>query len=118
VPTHGNIVPDPNTDEIAAIFYSFQGSAFTVDSAQGFAHGKVIIENDKFNPQRLHGIQMDNVSDELELLNRIVDIVVDLDPDIIVGWEVQAASWGYLNSRGRQYGLPAYSHTQSQSYSY
>jgi DNA polymerase zeta len=44
------------------------------------------------------------VDTELELLNKIVDVVVDLDPDIITGWEVQAASWGYLNFRGQQYG--------------
>jgi DNA polymerase zeta len=44
------------------------------------------------------------VSTELDLLNHVADIVVDLDPDILVGWEIQTASWGYLNARGRQYG--------------
>jgi DNA polymerase zeta len=30
--------------------------------------------------------------------------VVDLDPDIIAGWEIQNSSWGYLGARGSQYG--------------
>jgi len=34
-----------------------------------------------------------------------VDIVFDLDPDIVSGWEVQSSSWGYLTARGQKYGL-------------
>jgi DNA polymerase zeta len=45
------------------------------------------------------------VRDELELLNRVVDIVLDLDPDIIIGWDVQNTSWGYLNARALYYGM-------------
>ena len=106
VPTRGILVPDASVDEIAAVFYSFRGS---VDNVVSLTHGKVVVESGMFGAQRLRDFQMDIVSSELELLNRVVDIVVDLDPDIIVGWEVQAASWGYLNSRGRQYGLFVYS---------
>ena len=47
---------------------------------------------------------MDN---ELELINETLDVVLSLDPDLITGWEVQNASWGYLASRA--------SHTFSQS---
>jgi DNA polymerase zeta len=44
------------------------------------------------------------VEGELELINRIVDVVLDFDPDVVVGWEIQHASWGYLNARSQSYG--------------
>jgi DNA polymerase zeta len=65
----------------------------------------VVVQTAQLEQRRLRGFELDVVPDELELINRIVDIIVDLDPDIIVGWEVQTGSWGYLNARGRSYGL-------------
>lgn len=37
-----------------------------------------------------------------------MDIVIELDPDIVVGWEVQTASWGYMSIRGRHFGSPGF----------
>ena len=34
----------------------------------------------------------------------LVDIIVHLDPDIVTGWEVQSASWGFLAARAATYG--------------
>ena len=48
--------------------------------------------------------EIDVVETEAELLNTFVDRVLDLDPDIICGWEIQSASWGYLAARGRHLG--------------
>lgn len=42
-------------------------------------------------------------ADELDLINKVADIVVELDPDIIVGWDVEGSSWGYLNLRASHY---------------
>jgi DNA polymerase zeta len=41
------------------------------------------------------------------LLNKVIDTIVELDPDIITGWEIQKASWGYVSSRGQTYGKPS-----------
>ncbi|KAJ7071022.1 hypothetical protein C8F01DRAFT_1206632 [Mycena amicta] len=38
------------------------------------------------------------------LSTRSLTPVLELDPDILVGWEVQSASWGYLDERARQFG--------------
>ncbi|KAJ7783795.1 hypothetical protein DFH07DRAFT_997017, partial [Mycena maculata] len=93
--------PSPEHHEIAAVFYSFQD----VDSST-LTSGMVIVAAPSVRKPSSRNIQVDVVSTELALLNQIVDIVVDLDPDILVGWEIQAASWGYLNERGGgQYGL-------------
>ncbi|KAJ7487607.1 hypothetical protein B0H11DRAFT_2157036 [Mycena galericulata] len=92
--------PSPELNEIVAAFYSLQGT----DSSP-LSSGMVIVEPVSIPKPRSRNDQVDVVSSELALLNQIVDVVVDIDPDILVGWEIQAASWGYLNERGRQYGL-------------
>ncbi|OBZ79777.1 DNA polymerase zeta catalytic subunit [Grifola frondosa] len=106
-PSRINRVPNANDDEVVAVFYSFQNSEFdrSYGSDETFrcSTGIIAVEDNNFG--RLRDIKMDTVSSELELLNRLIDIVVDLDPDIVVGWEVQAASWGYLDARAHTYGL-------------
>jgi DNA polymerase zeta len=63
-----------------------------------------VVENIQLNLGRLRDADTVIVPSELELLNKIVDMVIDLDPDILVGWEIQSSSWGYLRARFRSYG--------------
>ena len=43
---------------------------------------------------------------ELDLINRLTDIVRERDPDILAGYEVQSSSWGYVIERARlHYGM-------------
>ncbi|KAF9070958.1 hypothetical protein BDP27DRAFT_1419480 [Rhodocollybia butyracea] len=51
------------------------------------------------NNARLSGVSLEVFSSELDLINSFVDIVVELDPDILTGWDVQNASWGYFAAR-------------------
>jgi DNA polymerase zeta len=64
----------------------------------------VAVESSQLNPRRLRNLELEMVPNELELINRVVDIIIEIDPDIIAGWETQSASWGYLAGRGKQYG--------------
>jgi DNA polymerase zeta len=66
--------------------------------------GTLAVGNAQLDPRRIRDFPLEIVTNELELLNRMVDMVVEFDPDIIVGWDVQSASWGYLNARGNHYG--------------
>ncbi|KAF7347826.1 DNA polymerase [Mycena venus] len=91
--------PNAEVDEIAAIFYSFQGVDSTLSSTT------VVVDTPSIQKLSYRGSDMKIVSAELDLLNHITDVVVDLDPDIIVGWEIQNGSWSYLHERGQQYGL-------------
>lgn len=100
-PSREDRMPDANQDEIVALFYAVGND----DLHSGLLdQGILVVQNPQLDPRRFRGYSLEAVSDELELINRIIDIVVDIDPDILVGWEVQASSWGYLNSRGSQYG--------------
>ncbi|KAG1864196.1 hypothetical protein DFJ58DRAFT_680547 [Suillus subalutaceus] len=101
-PSRGNKVPDANVDGIVAIFF-----ALGDDDIHSVFHerGILAVKNAQLDPRRIRDFPLEIVVDELELLNRMVDIVVEFDPDIIVGWDVQSASWGYLNARGNHYGF-------------
>ncbi|KAG2366540.1 hypothetical protein BDR07DRAFT_1395782 [Suillus spraguei] len=101
-PSRSNKVPDANVDGIVAIFF-----ALGDDDIHSVFHerGILAVKNAQLDPRRIRDFPLEIVADELELLNRIVDIVVEFDPDIIVGWDVQSASWGYLNARGNHYGF-------------
>lgn len=94
-------MPDANQNEIVALFYAIGNDNLHSGLLD---QGILVVQNPQLDPRRLRGYSVEVLSDELELINRVIDIIVDLDPDILVGWEVQAASWGYLSSRGFQYG--------------
>ena len=101
-PSRGNRVPDPTLDKIAAVFYAFQIANNNCDNVP--RAGVIVVDNDYLNPKSLRDTSSEVVESELELINRMVDVVVDLDPDVVVGWEIQNASWGYLNARSFSYG--------------
>lgn len=87
-----------------ALFYSFQDSDQDAGEAISFQTGIIATESPQLNGRRLRDSKAEFVESELELLNRLIDVVIELDPDILSGWEVQAASWGFLSARGRVYG--------------
>ncbi|PWY82204.1 DNA polymerase zeta catalytic subunit [Aspergillus heteromorphus CBS 117.55] len=47
-------------------------------------------------------IEWEYETTELDLINRVVDLVRWHDPDIITGYEVHSSSWGYLIERARK----------------
>lgn len=61
-------------------------------------------ECEELDEKRLRSWPFEVHSTELDLVNRLIDIVLELDPDILLGWEVQTSSWGYLNARANNYG--------------
>lgn len=45
------------------------------------------------------------VSTEEDLLNSLIILVRHCDPDILIGWEVESLSWGYIFHRASHIGL-------------
>ena len=97
-------MPNPEDDEVVAVFYSVQDSDRDANDDGSVRSGVIVVQTDQLNGRRVRNLKAEFVESELELLNRFIDVVVEIDPDILSGWEVQAASWGYLNARGRAYG--------------
>lgn len=99
-PARKDKVPDAAIDEIVAIFYSYQ-----LLEGETPRNGTLVVEAARFQQRQLGNSPVEVVPSELDLLNTFADIVVNLDPDIIVGWEVERGSWGYLDARARHYGI-------------
>ncbi|KAG5647998.1 hypothetical protein DXG03_007032 [Asterophora parasitica] len=99
-PTEDNKTPNPDINEIAAVFYAYQMSEAVPPEIE-----TIVIQAPHFDPRRMREMKLNIVQDEIELINHIVDIVGNLDPDVITGWDIQRGSWGYLDARGKQNGF-------------
>ncbi|CAL1695850.1 unnamed protein product [Somion occarium] len=102
-PSRDGKLPDPGKDEVAAVFWSFYDSDSQLNDSFSCESGVVVVDKPQIASRKLRDWSLDVVGSELDLLNRVVDVVQELDPDIVVGWDVQAASWGYLNARAKMY---------------
>jgi DNA polymerase zeta len=99
--------PDPEVDSIAAIFYVFHDDDAPLDqlsSKQSVKEGALLLDCPQFASAKLPGVDIELLIDELDMINRLMDLVQELDPDVLAGWQVQTASWGYLRGRCRYYG--------------
>jgi DNA polymerase zeta len=106
VNTRGNFVPNPEEDEVQAVFWCLQTDQGTVESGQApKGQAGVVIMSDNHNRardvERDISIEVQVESSELDLLLRIAEIVRKSDPDILTGYEVHGSSWGYLIERAR-----------------
>jgi DNA polymerase zeta len=89
--------PNPETDPILCIFYYIHG---TSGSTSDPALPKLgIISAEDLTRCSTEDINVVHVSSEKDLVVSICQLVCTYNPDILVGFEVQQLSWGYLNER-------------------
>ncbi|EOD46022.1 putative dna polymerase zeta catalytic subunit protein [Neofusicoccum parvum UCRNP2] len=101
VNTRGTFLPDPAEDEIACIFWCIQADDDEVD---GLHLGVLALSSEDGIAKKMArhlDVEVQYEEDELELINKMVDIVRELDPDILTGYEVHNSSWGYAMERAR-----------------
>ncbi|KAF2032252.1 hypothetical protein EK21DRAFT_61464 [Setomelanomma holmii] len=102
VNSRGLLVPDPAEDEVQCIFYSVQGEENATTDRPRL--GILCLSTEDGIVERIAKqvpVDVEYEEDELDLINRIVDIVRQFDPDILAGYEVHNSSWGYLIERAR-----------------
>ncbi|KAI9655820.1 MAG: DNA polymerase zeta [Bathelium mastoideum] len=127
VNSRGMLAPDPAEDEISCIFWSIQSDDEEVSSSQfteGLRVGLLILcprsSDTAEKIVRQTGVEVEAEEDELDLINKLIDIVRAFDPDILTGFEVHNGSWGYIIERARlkfEYNLPdELSRMKSQSH--
>ncbi|KAK4889401.1 hypothetical protein LTR28_002780, partial [Elasticomyces elasticus] len=123
------LAPDPAKDEVACVFWCIQSEDTDFLTGPG-AHdgirtGIVALSGSntgdiakKIRQQSVFEVEEED--NELDLINRVVDIVRAYDPDILTGYEVHNGSWGYLIERARlvyEYDLcDEFSRMKSQSH--
>ncbi|KAK4174986.1 putative DNA polymerase zeta catalytic subunit [Triangularia setosa] len=113
VNTRGKLVPNPEEDEIQCIFWCMRSDEQALFGGSqvenGTLSGIIVLSEDGFLAEQIRKQMPGNVdvveeTTELELMNKIVEVVRMHDPDILTGYEVHGSSWGYLVERaGRKY---------------
>jgi DNA polymerase zeta len=107
VNTRGKFVPNPEEDEIQSLFWCLQSNEDGLQSngLVGGTHvGIVVLSEDGVVSNKISrqvDVEVQEETSELDLLIRMVEIVRSHDPDILTGYEVHGASWGYLIERAR-----------------
>ncbi|TVY19539.1 DNA polymerase zeta catalytic subunit [Lachnellula arida] len=107
VNTRGNLVPNPEEDEVQCIFWCLQSDDETLKSngyAEGTHLGMVTLSEDGEMTERISkqvAIEVLQEQSELDLMIRMVELVRAHDPDILTGYEVHGSSWGFLIERAR-----------------
>lgn len=108
VNTRGSLLANPNEDEISCIFWCLhsEDEDLEVNSYLPGVHVGIIYHGEGETPEakisKAVKFDMEQEPTELDLINRLVDIVREHDPDIISGYEVQNGSWGYVIERARK----------------
>lgn len=107
VNTRGNLAPNPEIDEISCIFWCIKsGPENLEDKCPGEETyvGILALSKDGFLGQAISqktGLEVKSEPTELDIMNHMVDIVRNHDPDILIGYEVHGGSWGYMIERAR-----------------
>lgn len=102
------LLPDPEKDEMTAVFFCYLNEDDSLPDTTihpNYYAGYVVIDSPQTKAHRARlegGIPCHVVDSELDLINWVIDIVKAWDPDVLAGWELHNASWGYLASRADQ----------------
>lgn len=105
--TRGSSVPNPEHDEISCVFWCIRSDdeeLHTNGINEGTHVGLIALLKEgisKFKTSEQTTIEVEEEPNELDLINRIVDLVRSYDPDILTGYEVHGGSWGYVIERAK-----------------
>ncbi|OQD83288.1 hypothetical protein PENANT_c017G06835 [Penicillium antarcticum] len=108
VNTRGTLLANPEEDEITCMFWCIQSDDddLEVNSHLLGVHVGMVYHGEGERPEgkisKVLTIDAEHEPTELDLINRLIDIVRYHDPDILTGYEVHNASWGYVIERARK----------------
>nr|XP_033795711.1 DNA polymerase zeta catalytic subunit isoform X2 [Geotrypetes seraphini] len=110
--TRRDLQPDPEFDPICALFFCISSDTVLPNSDKMENTGAIVIDKDYFvtNPgsrgqapllvrSGVTGLDVIYAADERHFFQEVVNIMKRYDPDILLGYEVQMHSWGYLLGR-------------------
>ncbi|XP_041831754.1 DNA polymerase zeta catalytic subunit isoform X2 [Melanotaenia boesemani] len=116
--TRRDLEADPEFDPICALFYCFSSDAPLPDTDGGQLTGAILVDRDCGRCGRgrretapllvrsgVSGLQVTYVSEEKNLFQELIIVMRRFDPDVLLGYEVQLHSWGYLLQRATALGV-------------
>ncbi|OAD62176.1 DNA polymerase zeta catalytic subunit, partial [Eufriesea mexicana] len=108
--TRDKLLPDPDHDPIEGIFYAIYNDVPLSQKIEQIEHGAILV-NSSIQNSKVKDIHSTStcitsyVSSEEDLLNSLIILVRHCDPDILIGWEIESLSWGYIFHRASVIGL-------------
>ncbi|KAM4771033.1 DNA polymerase zeta catalytic subunit [Rhinophrynus dorsalis] len=109
--TRRDLEPDPEFDPICALFYCLSSDSLLPNTDKTQITGAIVIspEEAASKGSRRHapfltrsgiaGFEVTYAADEKDLFDKLLQLIRRFDPDILMGYEVQMHSWGYLLQR-------------------
>ncbi|XP_069830948.1 DNA polymerase zeta catalytic subunit isoform X2 [Dendropsophus ebraccatus] len=104
--TRRDLEPDPEFDPICAVFYCLSSDSLLPGNDKKQLSGAIVIEHETADAREplltrsgVTGFHITHVRDEKQLFEQLVILIRRYDPDILLGYEVQMHSWGYLLQR-------------------
>lgn len=101
--SRGDLRPDPQHDAINIIVLAIQNDNASLVDIHVLLHGAIETCGRNFD-----GISTGKLcvsSEERDLLDQFINILQSVDPDILLGWDVQGSSLGYLAERAAYLGI-------------
>ncbi|KMQ94289.1 dna polymerase zeta catalytic subunit-like protein [Lasius niger] len=108
--TREDLLPDPQYDSIAALFYAIYNDV-SMDTNEQIEHGAIIVNSNSISARlsKIHSASVMcpilYVATEQDMFNSLIKLIEQYNPDILLGWEVEALSWGYVFQRAVYLGL-------------
>ncbi|XP_054990548.1 DNA polymerase zeta catalytic subunit isoform X1 [Sorex araneus] len=110
--TRRDLEPDPEFDPICALFYCISSDTPLPDTDKTEITGVIVIDKEKSVSSQdiryqtpllirsgITDLEVTYAADEKALFQEVADIIKRYDPDILLGYEIQMHSWGYLLQR-------------------
>ncbi|DBA81937.1 hypothetical protein WJX77_000726 [Trebouxia sp. C0004] len=98
--TRGSLLPDPRYDAVRAIVLAVMDDVEECQDGLYTARIMLFDDSGKAPKDAMNHVQVEVFQSEKALLEAFVEATQSLDPDIILGFEVQKGSVGYLADRG------------------
>lgn len=69
--------------------------------------GAIIVKSNTTSPgSEIEEHSLTYVDTEEQLLEKLIDVVTKYDPEILIGWDIETLSWGYVFHRASVLGKP------------
>ncbi|ANZ76042.1 BA75_02457T0 [Komagataella pastoris] len=103
ISTRENKAPNPQTDAIKAIFWTFESQHSEIDLQ--IEDSGIFVWQENVNEESMRKLRLLSkqpvavLESEIELIQEFVSLVEYIDPDIITAFEPNSSSWGYMIER-------------------
>lgn len=119
IQTREDYYPDPEKDAIRGIFWKIRDTSLLDRFGISEEEGILICQNNNSEDQYIDDdhhlialydqistqmqITIEHFGSEKQMLERLIELVNLLDPDILSGFEIHKSSWGYLIDRASKF---------------